>query len=245
MTITRSSAAVFTAILLVGLIYWTQSSQKVEQGRTPNAAGEPMARSQESRILLPRSESEMKAGGVEIGSARANEKASARMREQQAMTANAASMLPHQSIARSKGEVPAKAFRVIDDVLAAEPVLADEPVGIRLAHDVRLPAAALPLDFKMSPVAEKMLKEIVDDYYRELAATVASAPEGDEIQSGDEGPTVLVSNGPIVDEARKRADYRFRALFGNAAYNRITMNSVLESRLPGGQNSGSGPAIGK
>lgn len=103
-------------------------------------------------------------------------------------------------------------------------------VGVRLADDVRLPAAALPVDFKMSPVAEKMLNEIVNDYYRELSAAVVT--DANEALEGEDEPTVVVSNGAIAEAARQRADYRFRALFGNAAYNRMTMYSALESRLP-------------
>lgn len=114
------------------------------------------------------------------------------------------------------------------------------PAGLRLAPDVRLPAAALPVDFKMSPVAEKALKNIVDDYYRDLAA--AMTPEldaanhggdGGVIETGENGEkTVVVTNGKVADDARKRADARFKALFGNAAFNRMTIQSALESRLP-------------
>lgn len=160
------------------------------------------------------------------------------------------------------------------------------PVGIRLAPDVRLPVAAIPIDYKISPVAEEARKQIVIDYYREVAQAViqadsavqensadpvagdaaavtvgevaapASLPQavasGDESAGGDEpatgavpgvpagetiedsadGPTVVVTNRPEVEAARKRADWRFKALFGSAAYNRMTMNSLLETRLP-------------
>lgn len=117
-----------------------------------------------------------------------------------------------------------------DDEVAIDPAVAESPLGIRLADDVRLPAAAMPVDFKMSPVAEKMLKEIVNDYYRELAA--AAEPEAHASDGEETERTLVISNGPLAEAARKRADYRFRALFGNAAYNRMTMNSVLEAQLP-------------
>ena len=128
----------------------------------------------------------------------------------------------------------------VDSVVPALP-----PAGLRLAPDVRLPAAALPVDFKMTPVAEKALKNIVDDYYRDLAAGMAPAleaategrddPEGTLIETDENGgKTVIVTNGQAADYARKRADARFKALFGNAAYNRMTIQSALESRLSAG-----------
>jgi hypothetical protein len=118
------------------------------------------------------------------------------------------------------------------------------PAGLRLAPDVRLPAAALPVDFKMTPVAEMALGNILDDYYRDLAAGLApeleAATHGQDhggdgalIETGGNGEkTVVVTNGKVAEHARKRADARFRALFGNAAFNRMTIQSALESRLP-------------
>ena len=49
-------------------------------------------------------------------------------------------------------------------------------------------------------------------------------------ENGEE--TVMIHNSPEVDAARKLADQRFKALFGKAAYTRMTMNALLESRLP-------------
>ena len=116
------------------------------------------------------------------------------------------------------------------------------PPGLRLAEDVRLPAAAMPNDMKLTPVAEKVLKNIVDDYYRDLAAGLAPVMEavsnggqveGTPVETGEQGEkTVVVTNGEVAEYARKRADARFRAIFGYAAYNRITMQSAIESRLP-------------
>jgi hypothetical protein len=118
------------------------------------------------------------------------------------------------------------------------------PAGLKLAPDVRLPAAALPVDFKMTPVAEQALKNIIDDYYQDLAAALAPELEattngqdnggaGTLIETGENGEkTMVVTNGKIAENARKRADARFRALFGNAHFNRMTIQSALESRLP-------------
>ena len=44
--------------------------------------------------------------------------------------------------------------------------------------------------------------------------------------------TRIITNGPATDTARERADYRFKALFGNAAYNRMSMKAVLERQAP-------------
>jgi hypothetical protein len=114
------------------------------------------------------------------------------------------------------------------------------PIGIRLAPDVRLPVAAMPLNFKVSPVAKKAIDQIVKDYYRELASPPPSEQGGDSnassaglIEQSENGElTRVITNGPAVDAARKRADYRFKALFGNDAYNRMTMNTLLEARMP-------------
>lgn len=147
----------------------------------------------------------------------------------------------HQSVSRSKAkENPAA-------VNKEEP--AQNPMGLRLAPDVRLPVAAMPLDFKVSPVAEKAREQIVADYYRELAspppqptgqsgkapaaaASPAPAPP-DVIEESETGElTRVITNSPAVDAARGRADARFKALFGNKAYNRMTMNTLLEARTP-------------
>jgi hypothetical protein len=117
----------------------------------------------------------------------------------------------------------------------AEATPVQPPVGIRLAPDVRLPAAAMPNDLNLNPIKQKALQDIVDEYYRTVAATGA-APESDTAtattveENGEE--TRIIPNSPAVDAARNRADLRFKALFGHAAYNRMTMNTLLESRLP-------------
>jgi hypothetical protein len=116
---------------------------------------------------------------------------------------------------------------------------APSPLGVRLASNVRLPAAAMPNDLKLTDISRKALQEIVDDYYRELAVGIvpqeeATDPEMNPSQTGqvetaDNGDrTMIVTNGPVAEAARKRADQRFRALFGSAAYNRITMNAQME-----------------
>lgn len=110
------------------------------------------------------------------------------------------------------------------------------PVGFQLAPDVRLPVAAMPVDFKISPIARTALEQIVTDYYQELAAGLAAGAADDVAAKPGEDAggetTVVVTNGPVANAARQRADSRFKALFGHAAYNRMTIHSLLESRLP-------------
>lgn len=113
------------------------------------------------------------------------------------------------------------------------------PLGVRLAANVRLPAAAMPNDLKLTEISRKALQDIVDDYYRELALGIVPQEEvtdpemkpsqTGQVETADNGDrTMVVTNGPVAEAARKRADQRFRALFGNAAYNRITMNAQME-----------------
>ena len=141
----------------------------------------------------------------------------------------------------SRGEEPA-------EVPEPAPVDSGEPIGVQLAPDVRLPAAALPLDMKISPVAEKVLREIQNDYYREVRdgtlrvrGTLQDEAEDPLVTDAQGNQTLTIRRGSIEETARKRADERFKAIFGHAAYNRMTMNSLLESRMG---DSPSAPAGG-
>jgi len=49
-------------------------------------------------------------------------------------------------------------------------------------------------------------------------------------ENGEE--TRIIQNSPEVEAARKHADIIFKTIFGDAAYNRMTMETLLESRLP-------------
>jgi hypothetical protein len=122
--------------------------------------------------------------------------------------------------------------------------------GIRLAPDVRLPVAAMPNDLNLNPIRQQALQNIIDEYYQTLAAAVpARGVDNDtSVADGSAGAypqpnftsvteengeeTVIIHNSPTVEAARARADQLFKALFGKAAYNRMTMNTLLESRLP-------------
>jgi hypothetical protein len=133
-----------------------------------------------------------------------------------------------------------------EQTAVAPPHFIPPPPGIRLAPDVRLPVAAMPVSIPLNPVKERMLKIIVDDYYRDLAGSVIdpASVEGSTGQPGLENPqvhqvtepggetTMVVGNGPLANAARKRADYRFRAIFGKTAFNNLSMQTSMEARLP-------------
>ena len=198
-----------------------------------------------------------------------------------ARPASAATSASAASVARSSNRDKAAKSHLTpkqgpeEDGDSLEPETEEAPAfGVRLAPDVRLPVAAMPIDFTISPVAEEARQQIVRDYYREVAQAVSNSgmaanergagnipadgnelgndgsgqvPDtgvagipsestvssgGEVIEHGEEGPTLIVSNRPEVESARQHADERFRALFGNDAYNRMVMQSLIESRLP-------------
>jgi hypothetical protein len=119
--------------------------------------------------------------------------------------------------------------------------------AVRLAHDVPLPAVILTLNEEQidpenktpKPIKDAM-KSIVDKFYTNLAE---SAAEGDYVSKDPDG-TLVVGKGPGVERAREEADQIYRALFGEEAYNRMTMDSVLESQLPVVDSSAEEPATG-
>lgn len=124
--------------------------------------------------------------------------------------------------------------------------ISDKPAfGVRLADNVRLPAVILALSDSArdpnhkvpAPVAAAM-QSIVDTFYQDLAASVrdgaiagkttaAESADGAATAPGSED-TVVIQPGPAVDQARARANETYRTLFGDEAYNRLTMNTALE-----------------
>lgn len=129
--------------------------------------------------------------------------------------------------------------------LPPEPTPTLLPQGIQLAEDVKLPAVILainaaernPQNKMPAPVAAAM-HGIVDTFYRELAESVAKdvaekkSETSAETTVANENDTVLIHPGPAVERARDHANQMYRALFGDAAYNQMTMNAVMESQLP-------------
>lgn len=108
------------------------------------------------------------------------------------------------------------------------------PTGpIRLGNDVRLPAALMhqaTATVATTPEIAAARQGIIDSFYQELS-THAAGPQLNSPIVGAESINIIPT-GQDTDAARKRADEAYRALYGNEAYNRHSINSALEVRLP-------------
>lgn len=122
------------------------------------------------------------------------------------------------------------------------------PRAIQLAANVQLPAAVMAKgtwaanpSLANSPTAMAANEEIVNSFYRELSERLSEPPPTRNGESSTEPPatdsqaadptTVVVTEGPIIQDARERANQRFRTLYGNEAYNRLIMNAAIEPTL--------------
>lgn len=114
--------------------------------------------------------------------------------------------------------------------------------GFQLADDVQLPAVILALSAAEKNPTKKVpepiaaaMRGIIDTFYQDLAESARSAAAGGNqattLETAADG-TVIIQKGPAVDRARARANETYRALFGADAFNRMTMNALLESQLP-------------
>ncbi|NQX02319.1 hypothetical protein HQ447_16795, partial [bacterium] len=112
--------------------------------------------------------------------------------------------------------------------------------GIQLAENVKLPAVILavhaaendPQGNYPEPVKAAM-RGIVDTFYRDLADSAGAADaEGSAAVAPESGDTIVIHPGPAVEQARERANETYRALFGDAAFDRMTMHALMESQLP-------------
>ena len=116
--------------------------------------------------------------------------------------------------------------------------------AIQLADDVRLPAALMPHDTsKESPVVAAARAAIGDRFYRELQEIAAKDSVTDPAtkdsaakDSAAEPTTVVIHQSPATENALKRANEEYRALFGDEAFNRKTMDTQLEVKLPPGSS---------
>jgi len=132
---------------------------------------------------------------------------------------------------------------------ASVPIATPRALGVRLGDDVQLPAVILALSDPNrdpghktpAPVAAAM-QAIVDRFYQDLTASVrdqsakgnvpsTQAPDATVPEVGNED-TVVIEPGPAVDKARARANETYRTLFGDDAYNRLTMGTAIEVKLP-------------
>lgn len=120
--------------------------------------------------------------------------------------------------------------------------------AIQLGANVQLPAALMAQgtwasnpSLANSPAAMAANEEIVNSFYRELSERLSEIPPTPNGESPAQPPasglqtvdaTLIVSEGPIIQDVRERANQRFRTLYGNEAYNRLMMNAAIESSLP-------------
>lgn len=124
----------------------------------------------------------------------------------------------------------------------SSPKPASSGQAIQLAENFRLPASTLiqgvnrNSPFPMvSPAISAATQEIENSFYRALAATppeTGQTPQGippDAIENED---TRLIPPTAETERLRIQADQWYRTLFGDAAYNQQTMNSLIEVRLP-------------
>jgi len=131
------------------------------------------------------------------------------------------------------------------DPVPSSEILSDGKARIlQFADNVPMPAAIMAINTAEAegkvlpaPIAAA-LREIANSYDRQLAAfaathnlaAAAAAGEDPTANSPTQPATLLITPGPEVDAIRAQANERYRALFGDEAYNRETMNGQMETR---------------
>jgi hypothetical protein len=103
--------------------------------------------------------------------------------------------------------------------------------AIRLADDVRLPAALMPHDTSgESPVVTAARAAIGDRFYRELQEIAAKEAPTEATTEAE--ATVVIRKSSATEAALKRANEEYRAFFGDEAFNRRTMDTHIEVKQP-------------
>lgn len=93
--------------------------------------------------------------------------------------------------------------------------------GARVAPDIsvpsgmKVPAAALDNGDNVTPQQRAELDEILENFSQDVAAVNPAAPTPSQLETWE--------------AARKKADNSYRVLFGNAAFNALTMDAALEA----------------
>jgi hypothetical protein len=144
---------------------------------------------------------------------------------------------PHYSLEQTRGQ--AKELR---DKQAA-PL-----VAITLADDFRLPAAVMHEaghsgEAALTGELQRLNRRLIDGFYSDLAAAAGretggpeSARETDATAGVQSGPAslrdVVVHPGGFGERIRREHDERFRALFGDGAYNSRLLEAAIERSLP-------------
>jgi hypothetical protein len=121
-------------------------------------------------------------------------------------------------------------------------------VAITLADDFRLPAAVmheagLAGSGALTGEAQRANRRLIDGFYSELAAAAERESEGSDSARETDAPAdvqgsqdsvwdVTVHPGGFGERVRSAHDERFRALFGDGAYNRRLLEAAIERTLP-------------
>ena len=119
------------------------------------------------------------------------------------------------------------------------------PKGIQLADNVKLPAVILAITAVKNDTGTKIpapvaaaMRGIVDTFYRNLADSADPVGSGSSPEASSTEDTIVIHPGPAVEKARKRANETYRALFGDVAYDQMTMRALMEAQLPTGVVTG-------
>lgn len=124
----------------------------------------------------------------------------------------------------------------------SSPAAVQNEKAIQLAENFRLPATILAQctdpttpDAVVSPTVSAAAQEITESFYRALAATAQNTeqtPENTAPDAPDSEDTRVIPPTAETERLRAHSDERYRSLFGDAAYNKQSMNSLIEVRLP-------------
>jgi hypothetical protein len=139
---------------------------------------------------------------------------------------------PADSSAPTKmASAPSTETRQPSNPLETEPAASPVAHAVQLGDDVRLPAALMPqTTTKRSPEVAAAVAAIGDRFYREIQEIAASENPNPATD------TTVIHKSPATEQALKRANEEYRALLGDEAYNRTTIESHIEVKLPTGSS---------
>ncbi len=106
--------------------------------------------------------------------------------------------------------------------------------AIRLADDVKLPAALMPEKLpNISPEITAATTEIVNCFYRDLQAGIINSGESPKFSEPSED-SILIPQNFRTERIRQAADQQFKALYGDSKYIQQTLHSAIEVMLSPG-----------
>lgn len=162
-------------------------------------------------------------------------------------TNDPARVIPESHVAKNPDHSADDSLPTSGNASDAEP--GSRPKGIQLAETVKLPAVILAINAaendtqsRIPPPVAAAMRGIVDTFYQDLADSAEkvrtdTAPEASGAESGAED-TIVIHPGPAVDRARERANETYRSLFGDSAFDQMTMKALMEAQLPAGPVTG-------